>query len=232
MKETENLSEWIERFQSNELDQQEQTRFLLLLENSPTLRMEVLLEKELNTILADENLRELSRKFNQVKNKTDDRRNKWLPVLIASSIIFLLTVGILTLVTKTGLVNHSKDQAVTGKSSGTTRNNYLSDNFITIPEFEILIGSTTRGPSFKLLLPQTRIIISRGTDLEFKWTNVEAQNIVKIELFNNKGKRIFESLPFPGNEFALSTVSFDPGVYYWKIIINEDLVSIGRIIFL
>jgi len=227
MKETENLSEWIERFQLNELDQNEQIRFLSLLERNPLLRREVELDKELNTILSDENLLQLSEKFFLIRDRTGHGRNKWIPVLIAASIIFLLTIGILILVTEKGLVKKFNDQPVAGKSSEKNKGDYLSANFIPIPEFEILIGSTTRGPSFNLKMPQSRTIISRGTDLVFEWTSAEIQNQVKIELFNNKGKKVFESLPYPGNRFTLSTTFFNPGIYYWKIIIDEELISLG-----
>jgi hypothetical protein len=227
MNETENLNEWIELFQSNELIEPEKTHFLSILENDPLLRREVLLDKELNSILSNGDLVELSKKLQQIKDKTDDNRKKWLPILIAASIVFLLTVGVLTLITKTSLFINSGNPHVARDSSEKKKDNYLSANFIAIPEFEILIGSTPRGPSFELQQPQSRVIISRGSDLVFQWTVPEVQDTVKIELFNNRGEKVFESLPFPGNRFALPTFFFNPGVYYWKIIIDEELISMG-----
>jgi len=229
MKETENLSEWIEKYQSDELDQKEKSRFLSLLNRNPLLRREVMIDKELNDILSDENLLEISEKFRMIRDKMGKKRIRRIPGLIAASIFFLLTIGILILVIKRSLIDNFDGQTVAERSSENCKSEYLSANFAPVPEFEILIGSITRGPSFRLQLPQSRIIISRGTDLVFGWTSAEVQNQIKIELFNNKGNRVFGSLPFSGSRFTLHTDYFNPGIYYWKIIIDEELVTIGCI---
>lgn len=232
MNKNENLNDLIERFQSNELEQEELTRFLNRLKHDPILRREVVLDKELNSILANENLLELSEKIRRIREMSHPGRSYWESILVAASIIVLFTVGVLTLFVVSNNVKRSGNRLVTECRPETEQVNNGSDNYHPIPEYEILVGVTNRGASFKLHTPPCRMVLSRGTDLIFKWNSSELLDPVAIELFNNNGKKVYESLRFAGNRFLLSTDLFDPGTYYWKIIIDDELISMGRLILL
>jgi len=117
MNETGNMSECIERFHSNELDKEDLIRFLYRLEKDPIMRREVLLDKELNVIFSDENLLELSEKLQRIREKYLPGRNNWEPFLIAASVIFLFTFGILMLIVEKNIVKSPNDQPVTERYS-------------------------------------------------------------------------------------------------------------------
>ncbi len=159
-------------------------------------------------------------------------RSYWESILVAASIVVLFTVGILTLLVVKNNVKRTGNLFVTECRPVTEQVNNRSDNYRPIPEYEILVGVTYRGASFKLQTPPCRMVLFRGTDLIFKWNSSEVQDPVAIELFNNKGKKVYESFCFTGNGFPLSTDPFDPGTYYWKIIIDDELISMGRLILL
>jgi hypothetical protein len=190
------------------------------------------LDKELNSILANENLLELSEKIRRIRETSHPGRSYWESILVAASIIVIFTVGLLTLFFVNNNVNRSGNRLVTEYHPLTGQADHGSDNYLPIPEYEILVGVTNRGACFKLYTPPCRMVLSRGTDLIFKWNSSEVQDPVAIELFNNEGKKVYESFCFQGNRFPLSTALFDPGTYYWKIIIDEELMLMGRLILL
>ena len=94
MKNKAKLYEWIDRFNNNELSGEEYYELVHLLNSDLRVREEVLLDRELNSMLKDKELLDLRKKIKKVCNtggKREIRYNKYL--LIAAALLIILSIG-------------------------------------------------------------------------------------------------------------------------------------------
>jgi len=209
------ISEWIDRYNSSGLDPEEKKQFKLLMEKDPLLQREVILDEELNKILEDVSMLEFYRKLSGIRHKNEKGRIKFHHFLIAASVLFLIAIGILSVV----IYPFHRQET----------NLVLAAKYVKLPEFEALIGSMTRGANFRLLLPYGRIQIPGDSVVVFEWTAIENPSPVIIKVLDNSGKKLFESSPILANRFLLPVKNFGKGLFYWKIIEEEELIAIGSI---
>lgn len=89
-------------------------------------------------------------------------------------------------------------------------------------ELEGLIGSETRGEAFDVKSPGER---SRGEAVTFAWETTE-QGPWTIALLNNRGN-VIRKAAVGSTPFVLRG-PFKPGLYYWKVIRNDELSYVGK----
>jgi hypothetical protein len=91
------LSEWIEKFNSRELYGADLIRFLELLKENPDLRREVILDKDLEHFLADEDLLELRKRMHAAQRKAEEpqRESGRKYLLLAASVLLVLGMGLI-----------------------------------------------------------------------------------------------------------------------------------------
>jgi hypothetical protein len=227
MKDSEKLNEWIDRYQSGELDGEELSRFLTILENDPLLRRELQIDRDLDILIARGDLIEITEKIGLARQKQGGLWFGKLPFLIAASLLLLVTIGLVVMLGTDHLRNDHDSRAGEG-SPNRQSGIYAAVNFAPLHEFEALVGAVTRGPSCKLLQPASRIIERSGSEILFEWTDPGSQAMVTIELFDNRGNRVCKSGMIAGTHYRLMTRALAPGLYYWKLIIDEELITMGR----
>ncbi|MEI6456983.1 MAG: hypothetical protein WCO93_11895 [bacterium] len=229
MKDSEKLKEWIDRYQSGELDGEELSRFRTILENDPLLRRELQIDRDLEILLSRGDLIEISEKIGQARDKRGGPLLRNMPFMIAAALLLLVTIGLSVILWKDHIRNGKDIQAGAGPADRQT-GLYAAVNFVPLHEFEVLVGTVTRGPSCKLLQPACRISEKRGNRIPFEWTDPDSRAMVTIELFDNRGYIVCSSGMIPGTHYELITRALVPGLYYWKMIIDEELVTMGRLL--
>ena len=72
------------------------------------------------------------------------------------------------------------------------------------------------------------ISIPEGTEVFFSWQDYERTQEVHIIIMNNQGIPVFEIPIEHGSSYILKTKGFRKGLYYWKIMMDDDLVLMGK----
>ena len=96
-------------------------------------------------------------------------------------------------------------------------------NFIPNEEYESILGNITRSAEFKVTGPINDVMFREGKKILFKWEN----NIkLNFTIFDNEEEVVFvksinsDHLDFQNN--------LKPGVYYWKLETEKDLLHLGK----
>jgi len=215
---SEKLSEWIDCYRSGELGGKELLKFNALLEHDQGLRREMQIDRDLDILISRQDLIEVSEKIRKVRIKQRGSGSGRLPLLIAASLLLLVTAGIILML----LVLKSPEQV---------RDSYAKSSFTPMREFEALIGSVARGPSLLLLHPTAKMIEKSGDSVLFEWLPGSEGSTVSFEFMDNRGTLVSTSVVMNGNRFWFRSAGMTPGLYYWKMISDEELVTMGRIIF-
>jgi hypothetical protein len=98
----------------------------------------------------------------------------------------------------------------------------IAANYSPLPELESLAGGNTRGEAFEDLSPDSW---PRGGEITLRW-KTSSPGPWTIVLVDNRGKTLNESkadreeISLPGR--------FRPGLYYWKVLRNEELIYVGK----
>ena len=96
MSDREKLPEWIDRFNNGELSGKELTSFLEMVQRDPRLSEEIRLDKELDSILKDEDLLEVRAKIRDISSRNLKRRGSRRKFyLMAASFLILIGAGTL-----------------------------------------------------------------------------------------------------------------------------------------
>ncbi|MDP1622321.1 MAG: hypothetical protein Q8M08_08270 [Bacteroidales bacterium] len=256
--ETEITCDWIDRYNNDELNENEKAIFEERMGTNHLLRSEVHLDDCLNRFLMDEGLLDLMKKISSSSQKNQSRGSWWKPMLIAATLLCLTVMGGLfyLLQTNPGTIR----QCVVSRTDQPLREHevepekltpltdfqnplvrdqiphnmakhmfLLAEAFQPLTEFDLLIGSVTRSDYFKLITPDPVLSIPAGTRVLFSWTYDERSEPVSIILMNNKGIPVFEMPLTKKDTFVLNTGDFLPGLYYWKILAGDDLVLMGKL---
>ena len=196
MKETEITSEWIDRYNDDELDEVEKAMFQNRMQSNPMLRSEVYIDACLNQFLGDYGLLDLMNKVGSASQRKTSSCSLINSILIIASVLLLsMIAGIFYLIlTNTGTntmrtlkhINHVNNR--TGDTPDTMNNttkflNFgaldslpviplksehgLSENFESLAEFELLISSVTRSGQFRLISPEMTASVSAGAEVQF-----------------------------------------------------------------
>jgi hypothetical protein len=254
MSDREKLPELIDRFNSGELKGDELNAFLEVMKGSPRIREEVRLDKELNEILADKDILELRQKILSVgKTHKQKKGPDFHYLLLAASLLFLIGLEILLLLTNRNHIHPAqvseiqKTKPVTreeaGKSAKTliTRGNETSDkkitekkndlrlaaNFRTNPSYENMIGATRSGGSFRLELPVTGQIYSENSIITFLW-NKGSTEMLELIIMDNTGVSVAKIKVSKENKYSFPVGTFRTGLYYFKIMQEDELLYFGK----
>lgn len=113
----------------------------------------------------------------------------------------------------------------TPASKPDNRDLYAS-NFVPSEQMEALLTDAVRGDDLELIRPKQKAIFQVQENILFEWAGtIEEALFLQIE--NNKGEKVYQT--------ALSNLQFDfqadlpPGVYYWRLESEEDLLMLGRL---
>ena len=226
--------------------------------HDPLLRTEVYIDECVNRLFKDEDVLELMRKVQSITKKANKRSGLMNYLLIAASIISLIVVGaILHLVEKkpVALPTFARQQ-ITLPEKKQVQNNFsgnslkdkqptkeiipltpremsgkslIAENYKPMAEFELLVGSVTRSTQIRLITPAAKIKIQAGIPVRFRWISQNDQHPVTIVLMNNLGNLIFETPSLHAHEYILKTNMLSKGLYYWKIINDDELVIMGKL---
>jgi len=257
MMETEITSDWIDRYNDNELDETEKAIFQKRMVANPLLCSEVCIDARLNHFLQDNEVMDLMTKIRSVSQRNADGSRRLDSLLIAASLLCLVMIGGIFYLLRTNMVKvdlygqqHSEQQKQKNAEYPVKLNyppqfdhNYYHDslpiikaihpgmiakNFEPLAEFELLIGSVTRSYQFKLISPDMNISISAGTAVLFAWRQSGNMMPVCIVVINNHGIPVSEITIKHGNTYTLKTKGFREGLYYWKIVMDDGMVLMGK----
>jgi hypothetical protein len=256
--ETEITSDWIDRYNEDELSETEKSLFQERMLTNPLLRSEVYIDACLNRLLAEEEVLDLMGKIRSasMKNISGNRRMNFL--LVAASILCFVMIGGLFYLVRTNMAPdtvcsmHRKNQFYQTNGADPTKLHCPSDfeqsghnvslpfcrstyqrlmakNFEPLSEFELLIGSVTRSHPFKLISPGVNDSISAGTEVLFAWQEYNQAIPISIIIMNNQGIPVYEISLNQTSSYHLKTNGYRAGLYYWKIIMNDDMVLMGKL---
>ena len=90
MRNKEKLHEWIDRYNNNELSGEELVIFLEMMNKDYRVREEVLLDKELNSILKDDDILELRKKIRKICSENPAKRNRNTRIMLMAASLFIL----------------------------------------------------------------------------------------------------------------------------------------------
>jgi len=93
MKDIEITSEWIDRYNENDLNEDEKVLFRKRMENNPLLRTEVHIDACLNELYQDDGTLDLIKKIKNINKKTDRDEGLLWYMLIAASFLYLIAFG-------------------------------------------------------------------------------------------------------------------------------------------
>jgi hypothetical protein len=99
----------------------------------------------------------------------------------------------------------------------------LAESFTELADLEDLVNAEHRGASIQLVSPGTGVVVA--DPVVFHWSP-DIQGSVYLEILNNSEEIVHSgevlSLPY------LVRKPEAPGLYYWKLVRNEELVLVGK----
>jgi len=259
MNDMEITNDWIDRYNENELNEEEKAFFIKRMELNPLLRTEVLIDECLNRLYQDEGTMDLMKKIHMAQQKPDRRDGRFSYLLIAASLLYLIVLGVILKM----VVIDQEDIVAKGQShrdepgnspaakivsevfqknpaavknlrpqtwNENSHNLYLAMNYIPLPDYELLVGSVTRSARIELRSPIAILNIQQGIPVKFKWVYQDKKVPVNIVVYDNRGRRVFETLILLDDSYKLVTKYWPGGIYYWKIITDEEMICMGKII--
>ncbi|MDX2304598.1 MAG: hypothetical protein NW226_17450 [Microscillaceae bacterium] len=179
---------------------------------------------ENNLDLSSKEKGELKAYFKKIDRKMSRKPGfrGWIPLLIGTMGGAAASFMIISMI--------NTDNSAKLSSEPLTENiDYFKDN----SSLEHLISSNSNimgnSEALKVLSPKTEG--NHSEQIVFQW-KYEGTGKLELEIFNNqnesltRGMRII--LPHLAQELIINTTSLEPGLYYWKITRNNELVDINK----
>jgi len=110
-------------------------------------------------------------------------------------------------------------------ASGKQEPDLYAANFIPSDQLEGLSGEVFRSAGFEALSPALSQVFSPGSSISFQWKQ-DADQPLQLIVLDNLGKKLFRE--------AISATNFEwtapkrPGLYYWKLESEEELLYTGK----
>lgn len=259
MKEHEITCDWIDRYNEDDLAHDERAMFQKRMLANPLLRAEVEIDASLDQFLRDRDLIDLMNKMNEVKRPGERGGSLPGSFLIAASFICLFMTGVIFYLVRTGTgtsspgvlkhADHNTEQKAripgvlsvptgfhdygcnsrrTGEYDG--YRHFLAENYEPLPEFEKLTGSVTRSGQVVLFSPQVIFSVTAGTEVPFKWRYDGNSATLSLVIMDNHGIPVAEYCMLTTGSFKLKTNMLAIGLYYWKILVNDEMALMGKLI--
>ena len=96
-------------------------------------------------------------------------------------------------------------------------------NFTPLPHLEAMVSDVSRSSDLNVIVP------ADGANLEntfqFEWQGGETISLT-LKILDNRGVEIFSIVP-EGHTYTLPK-KLEPGLYYWKLETDEDLLYLGK----
>lgn len=259
MIEREKITEWIDRYNTGDLRENDHQKFTDMLHRHPVLKAEVRLDKELNAMMEDEDILDLINKLVQVRTKSKNTDLGLKYSLLAASFLALLTTGVYilfflrhyepdfsqsvgkekpysehsimprTMLPFLDLSKSSKNYTPLARREE-MRSRRLIARYQPLPELELLIGAAVRADNIRVSSPKPRLNLPSSSTVLYEWDNLPDNCSLSLEISDNQGKVLMTFYPLTGKRFLLTTSSFGKGLVYWKLIRDEEIVSMGSII--
>ncbi len=249
--------DWIDRYSNDELNESELVTFREWMRVNPILRSEVNLDASLTRFLQDAEIIDLMNKAKAVSRQKSESSPLMNFLLVAASFLCLALISGLFYHMNTrdrpagtparpnvsqAIQIHSenyrdREAANVGKKqfqklwmkTESVKPGLLADNFKPMPELELLSGSVTRSSQFVLSSPNTDLDIPADTEVLFSWKYADNEAAVMLVIMDNTGNQVSQNRLCSSGSFSLKTKGFREGLYYWKILTNDDLIIMGKI---
>lgn len=256
-------SNWIDRYNSGDLSDEERSYFEESLKKNPLLIQELRLDTELERFLADKELLKFMYQISDLSSKSSKKGVKLKKIRFVAA--FLGMVAILATLAEFILifeiepasfrshnynVDHTSGYISDGKQAiclkdtrkksfpppekiGINPGNRLAENAYTVlPEYELLVGSEFRSGLVNIILPEPEISVKEHDKIFFMWESIdnETHSAIALVLTNNKGKKLIEigNQPLSGS-LSLPADTLGRGLFYWKILLQDDIVKMGKV---
>ncbi|MFA6468231.1 MAG: hypothetical protein WCW35_04980 [Bacteroidota bacterium] len=108
------------------------------------------------------------------------------------------------------------------KPSPKTTSDQYAMNFTPSPNLDDLVQSEFRSEAITVISPEIGAIVA--PPITFRWKSYGAP--VKIKVLSNKEVTVLTSI-VNANSFVTAK-PFAPGLYYWKLEANDDLLFVGK----
>ncbi len=100
-------------------------------------------------------------------------------------------------------------------------------NFVPSESMELLLADQLRSGNIELIAPDTEEPTGWRDGISFEWSGVNAEGL-SLRLEDNQAEVLYEKAV----EDLRHTINLDlePGIYYWRLESEEDLLMLGRLI--
>ena len=252
----EHLHEWISRYNEGTLEGDELERFLELLKSDPEVRLQTKLNKEVIEFLNDRDLLAFLKVVDEVRlSRQRDSRLNYL--LIAAVMIIFVAVGCFWIyrysMNKINrfpmAINQGRDTSryLEDNQQESVFSNWISHGYpgskwqkevassetlsialTPLPYLEGLVGEAMRSTKLSLLAPPFSLRINPGDTVTFRWLRTETATL-SIEIMDNLGNMLWTFEKLTGDKMNLKTSQWKTGLYYWKLLADDDIVCVGKI---
>jgi len=218
----------LDRFYSGEMTEKEKTEFLKTVDSDVFLQEEyqdteeifqnigsektLLLRHQIEVLYAKEANKQLSRQFSIKAVQSRIAIAAVVIIAVAISIIFAL---------KQKSISSFNDEIV---EYNITKKSPFIDTPLN-PRLELLIESNFRNEVIITDMPEEDNIVTPSTDLQFGWTKLYP-GIIYFNIYDTNDSLLFTNSAM-GNSFKLKAPEL-PGIYYWVIETEEEIIKIGR----
>jgi hypothetical protein len=126
------------------------------------------------------------------------------------------------------IYNNNKEEKKVKKDSlkHSSTDNLTALNLEESALFENLIASHYRGSDIEVNTPRLKQKFNVGQPIVFE-INGDLSNPVIINIYSNKGNKIIERNDISTNTFTIDN-ELPPGLYYWKLLQEDNLVQVGK----
>jgi hypothetical protein len=250
---------WIDRYNDDEMDEFERDLFREKLKTNRLLRQEQKLDVRLNEFLADtekiefmariSNLAEKSRKCTKKKGVLEIAAIYFMMAGILFVIFHLNRPpghqDISRAVPEMGFyaqtIHQPEEKNMVLSEEGKYRRVRSAtrdlqtdqmDVYRKFPEYELLVGSVYRHGGLVMTSPEPSSSIGIEDSVVFRWEPVLTDNYneLTIRFTDNTGRQIRDStIKISALRYSLSAKSLGTGLFYWKVLVDEELTSIGKV---
>jgi hypothetical protein len=242
--------EYIDRFNNGNLTGKALTAFLEEVKTNPRLREEVRLDSELNEILSNFDLLELREKLISVQKLRRKRKRPEVTLLLmAASLLLLIGFEVFLLVSNmhhrtsgndlnainTFIGNQKPVSPSAPVTAGLTApdkidkqgtNLKFAELYKKNPAFENMIGTTRNSVSFTIISPIIGERFRPHDDINFVWKS--RTSIIELIILDNAGRSAHSSGTIHKNAYTVQKGTLKPGLYYFRVIQNDEPVFFGK----
>jgi hypothetical protein len=103
------------------------------------------------------------------------------------------------------------------------------NRFTPYPYMESLVGIVMRSGQNGLKLPPYELKLYKGEPIIFQWEN-NIPDQATIEVTDNKGACLLSVFVSHDSETRIATKDWNTGVYYWRLLVQDQLVTVGKVL--